>query len=572
MPEIRMDELLGPEASPRPGFEDELAARLHRGWHHADRSQRRWWQVGMAVAAVAAATVLVVVLTGRDGPKTVTVDTSPVTAPDTGVPQESTPPTEPSTAATAPQPFVAIGDSVMVGAVDELRAGGVYVDAKENRGPGGVKETVISLRDAGVLGDGSVLVVQVGTISPMDGSDLAAIVAEIPSGVSTVYFMTVHGADVAWIPANNELIRSLPSLYPGVQIIDWDTHAGEVELCGDGIHLTCGGTGPALYYTKLILNAVGMPVPADDAQQTVLDYLRALAEGRWADAALPLWEGGLEPEARADLRPLFAPEYGLRPGEVTHEALAVALERWCADGCGTLVAGLSEPREGVVVVTFDFGVPQRSAAFTAGTFEGQPLVNGLPLRVPPGVDPATIVDCASAGSPVRALSADLDGDGWAEQIVVVDIPTHIGSTIMVCGTDLEVALMDVPAEPQVWVAVVRDAGSDVLLIDGRVYAFDGTSLVDQGVDASFTDSLGTGTGTSVGCGTWGGSEHVALRYTYTYEGGNSPDTATVMHVTVQPLLAPDADPDQYDLALPADIQTAVEIVNGWCDGLPVRTG
>ena len=142
----------------------------------------------------------------------------------------------------------------------------------------------------------------------------------------------------------------------------------------------------------------------------------------------------------------------------------------------------------------------------------------------------------------------------------------------VSATVAVVALMDVPAEPQVWIAVVRDAGSDVLLIDGRVYAFDGTSLVDQGVDASFTDSLGTGTGTSVGCGTWGGSEHVALRYTYTYEGGNSPDTATVMHVTVQPLLAPDADPDQYDLALPADIQTAVEIVNGWCDGLPVRTG
>ncbi|MEZ5272501.1 MAG: hypothetical protein R2694_09365 [Ilumatobacteraceae bacterium] len=347
MPEIRMDELLGPEASPRPGFEDELAARLHRGWHRAERPRRRWLQVGMAVAAVATATALVVVLTGRDGPKTVTVDTSPVTSPATTVAE---------TVTTAAQP---------------------------------------------------------------------------PTSV----------------------------------------------------------------------------IATSDAQQTVLDYLRALAEGRWADAALPLWEGGLEPEARADLRPLFAPEYGLRPGEVTHEALAAALQRWCADGCGTLVAGLSEPREGVVVVTFDFGVPQRSAVFTAGTFEGQPLVNGLPLRVPAGVDPATIVDCASAGSPLRALSADLDGDGWSEQIVVVDIPTHIGSTIMVCGTDLEVALMDVPAEPQVWIAVVRD-GFDVLLIDGRAYAFDGTALVDQGVDASFVDSFATGSGASVGCGAWGGSERV----------------------------------------------------------------
>ena len=120
--------------------------------------------------------------------------------------------------------------------------------------------------------------------------------------------------------------------------------------------------------------------------------------------------------------------------------------------------------------------------------------------------------------------------------------------------------------------MVRDAGSDVLLIDGRAYAFDGTALVDQGVDASFVDSSATGSGASVGCGAWGGSERVPLRYTYTFEGGNTPDTATVMHVTVRPLLAPTANPDQYDVALPADIQTAVEIVNGWCDGLPVRTG
>lgn len=415
MPEIRMDELLGPEASPRPGFEDELAARLHRGWHHAERAQRRWLQAGMAVAAVAAATVLVVVvLTGRDGPKTVTVDTSPVTSLVTTVPE---------TVTTAAQP---------------------------------------------------------------------------PTSV----------------------------------------------------------------------------IATSDAQQTVLDYLRALAEGRWADAALPLWEGGLEPEARADLRPLFAPEYGLRPGEVTHEALAAALERWCDQAtCVTRLAGLTEPRDGLVVARFDIGV-ERSVAFTAGTFEGQPLVNGLPLRVPLDVDQATIVDCDSDGNPLRASYADLDGDGWFEQILVVDYSNGQSSpTIRVCGTDLVVGF-DGPVDNLPVLAVPNGGPAELLLVDGRVYAFDGSALVDQGVDASFVDSFATGSGASVGCGAWGGSERVPLRYTYTYEGGTTPDTATVMHVTVRPLLGAAVEyvPDQYDLALPADIQTAVEIANGWCDGLPVRTG
>ncbi len=425
MPEIHMDELLGPDGAPRPGFEDELASRLHRGWRAEEHGfagpRRRWLQVGMTVAAVAATTMLVVVLTGDDGDKRITEDTSPSTSvADTMVPSTTT------------------------------------------------AETVAPT-----------------TVAP-----------------TTVL------------------------------------------------------------------------EPTSDAQQIVLDYLRALSEGRWADAAIPLWEGGLEPEARADLRPLFVEPYGLQPGAVTHEALATALERWCADGCGTLVAGLAEPREGVVVVTFDFGGLQRSAVFTAGTFEGQPLVNGLPLRVPAGVDPPTIVDCATDGVPQRASYADLNGDGWSEQIVVVDIATHHGVTIVVCGTDLEVALMDVPAEPQVWVSAVGHTGSsDVLLISDRAYAFDGTALVDQGVDASFADGLDGGEGRAISCGGWNDTPRTALLSTYTYEGGNSPDTASVMHVTVRPLLAgPEVASAQFDVALPAEIETAVGIANGYCDGLPVRTG
>ncbi|HAP77137.1 MAG TPA: hypothetical protein DCR14_13760 [Acidimicrobiaceae bacterium] len=183
-------------------------------------------------------------------------------SPESTVPGDTTPSTA-ATTTTLPQPeaFVAIGESVMVGAVNQLSGNGVFVDARENRGPEGVMNTVIKLRDAGQLGVGSAVVIQVGTNAPMGENEIAAIMAEMPPGVGTVYFMTLH-ANVAWIPGNNELIRSLPATYPGVQVIDWDARASEVELCPDGIHLTCGGSGPANFYANLILQAFGLPLIA----------------------------------------------------------------------------------------------------------------------------------------------------------------------------------------------------------------------------------------------------------------------------------------------------------------------
>jgi hypothetical protein len=62
-----------------------------------------------------------------------------------------------------------------------------------------------------------------------------------------------------WIPDNNALIRSLPSTYPNVVVVDWDVHAGEVELCPDQTHLTCGDRSAAVLYTNLILDAFGIP-------------------------------------------------------------------------------------------------------------------------------------------------------------------------------------------------------------------------------------------------------------------------------------------------------------------------
>ena len=57
-------------------------------------------------------------------------------------------------------------------------------------------------------------------------------------------------------------------------------------------------------------------------RRSLQDYLTALADGRYADAAVLLNEGGLEPERRADLRPLFT-EYG------DIDDLPARLQSWC---------------------------------------------------------------------------------------------------------------------------------------------------------------------------------------------------------------------------------------------------
>lgn len=158
-----------------------------------------------------------------------------------------------------PLPFIAIGESVMVGAAAQLRGAGIYTDAKENRGPEGVKNAIISLRDElRLLGDGTSLIIQVGTNAPLDTAALDAIMAEIPEGVKKVFFLTVY-ADLAYIAANNSLLLALPRQYPGVGVLSWDLSAPSAYLCPDGIHITCNGDYPATVYSNLILSAVGLP-------------------------------------------------------------------------------------------------------------------------------------------------------------------------------------------------------------------------------------------------------------------------------------------------------------------------
>ncbi|MGB8858690.1 MAG: acyltransferase family protein [Ilumatobacteraceae bacterium] len=180
-----------------------------------------------------------------------TVPTDRVTVPGS---TEATTTTVPK----VPQQYVAIGESVMAGAKPLLESAGVLVQAKEGRGPEGVKNAVILLRDAGDVGAGTTIVVQVGTNAPLTQSELDAIMAEVPTGAAGVVFMTLH-ADIGYVAKNNELIRGMATLYPNVRILDWDVRSAETQLCADGIHISCNGAAPAKFYTNLILAEFGLP-------------------------------------------------------------------------------------------------------------------------------------------------------------------------------------------------------------------------------------------------------------------------------------------------------------------------
>ena len=193
-----------------------------------------------------------------------TDDTTPVTLPpDTTLPGSTQPGETTLTTTTVPKEpakYVAIGESVMAGAKPLLEGAGVLVQTREGRGPEGVKNAVIQLRDNGDIGLGTTIVIQVGTNADLSQSDLDKIMAEVPTGVQGVVFMTVH-APLDYISGNNELIRGMPAKYPNlVTIIDWDTESANVQLCtaDGGVHISCD-VGAAKYYANLLLAVYGLP-------------------------------------------------------------------------------------------------------------------------------------------------------------------------------------------------------------------------------------------------------------------------------------------------------------------------
>ena len=150
-------------------------------------------------------------------------------------------------------PLVAIGDSVMLGAAEELGALGFIVDAQVSRQMKTYLPDMQAIKDNGLLG--SVVVVHLGTNGSFSDDTLAqmmAILADVP-----VVVVLTSKADREWVAGNNEKVRGLPATHPNVTVLDWEVLGPQCAgdcFYDDGIHLNQQGQN---YYTSLIDQVLG---------------------------------------------------------------------------------------------------------------------------------------------------------------------------------------------------------------------------------------------------------------------------------------------------------------------------
>ncbi len=154
-------------------------------------------------------------------------------------------------------PAYAIGESVMLGAAPQLTAGGIQVNAAVSRQGKNVAEIVEMARAAGELG--RTVIIQTGTNGGVSDETFARIMAALPPDQTPlVVFLTVK-APKGWIADNNTRIRALPSIYPNVKVVDWETDAqqilGELSKSDGGIHLSTSNAKQ--FYANLIFDAIG---------------------------------------------------------------------------------------------------------------------------------------------------------------------------------------------------------------------------------------------------------------------------------------------------------------------------
>ena len=88
------------------------------------------------------------------------------------------------------------------------------------------------------------------------------------------------------------------------------------------------------------------------------------------------------------------------------------------------------------------------------------------------------------------------------------------------------------------------------------------------VQVGWNGCWGPGSGTSIGCRDVGGQSTI-VSYQYSFVGGDLLNDSTAMNVDV---LSLDGSPlDSFSLALPDQIDEALQIVEPYCNGLPVMT-
>jgi len=150
--------------------------------------------------------------------------------------------------------LIALGDSVMLGAAEELQALGFAVDAVKSRQMIDFVPTMQQIRADGTFG--SVAVVHLGTNGPFSQDTLNSMMATLVD-VPIVLLFTSK-ADRSWVPGNNEKTRALVNTYPNVTVIDWEVLSRQCPgtcFYEDGIHLTDSGQQ---FYAGLVKGALAI--------------------------------------------------------------------------------------------------------------------------------------------------------------------------------------------------------------------------------------------------------------------------------------------------------------------------
>jgi hypothetical protein len=157
-------------------------------------------------------------------------------------------------------PVTAIGDSVMLGAADEMHqrlgASG-YIDAKLNRYFSEAAPIIHDLRAKGALG--RVVIIHLGTNGPVSNSDVDSVMAEL-NGVPNVLLVTVR-VDRSWQDEVNQTLRNAATRYPNVQIVDWYSYsAGHGDwFQSDGTHFRTSSGPGANGYADLLVGSIPPP-------------------------------------------------------------------------------------------------------------------------------------------------------------------------------------------------------------------------------------------------------------------------------------------------------------------------
>jgi hypothetical protein len=164
-----------------------------------------------------------------------------------------------STTTTLPLPaepvrFLAVGDSVMLGAAPALTDRGMVVDAAVSRQMIDMIPVFEQFRDLGLFGQA--VVVHLGTNGSFSQNTLDTFLGTM-NDVPNVIILTVR-ADREWTAENNAMLRAADLEGDNKILIDWEVLSAECPgqcFYGDGIHLRPEGQQ---YYANLISDVLGI--------------------------------------------------------------------------------------------------------------------------------------------------------------------------------------------------------------------------------------------------------------------------------------------------------------------------